>query len=220
MTMVAPRTAGAPLAQARAAVIMLHGRGGTAQDILTLADLFAQPDLAYVAPQAAGGSWYPYAFLSPLERNEPALSCALRTVGDNLDALARQGFATERVFLLGFSQGGCLALEYVARHAKRYAGVVGLSAGLIGPDNSPRDYRGSLANSPIFLGCGDLDSHIPLARVREATRVLRAMGGNVTERIYAGMGHAINEAEIKSVSEMLSARLEEAAARRGDANRT
>ena len=148
----------------------------------------------------------PYSFLSPLEHNEPALSSALRTVKENLNALAREGFGAERVFLLGFSQGGCLALEYVARHARRYAGVVGLSAGLIGPEATPRAYEGSLANAPIFLGCGDLDPNIPLARVHESTRVLRALGANVTERIYAGMGHAICDAEITGVSAMLSAR--------------
>jgi phospholipase/carboxylesterase len=138
MMPAATRSAGAPLVGARAVVIMLHGRGGTADHILTLADLFAQSDLAYLAPQAVGGSWYPYSFLAPLERNEPALSTALATVGESLAALASRGFSAERIFLLGFSQGGCLALEYAARHARRYAGVVGLSAGLIGPEQTPR----------------------------------------------------------------------------------
>jgi phospholipase/carboxylesterase len=204
VTPAATRTVGAPLADARAAVIMLHGRGGTADDILTLADLFAQSDLTYIAPQATGGSWYPYSFLSPLEHNEPALSVALATVGASLAALASQGFGADRVFLLGFSQGGCLALEYAARHARRYAGVVGLSAGLIGPETTPRTYQGSLAGSPIFLGCGDRDDHIPLARVRESTRVLSAMGADVAERIYAGMGHTINDEEVGYVRELLN----------------
>lgn len=204
MMPAATRSAGAPLAGARAVVIMLHGRGGTADHILTLADLFAQSDLAYLAPQAVGGSWYPYSFLAPLERNEPALSTALATVGESLAALASRGFSAERIFLLGFSQGGCLALEYAARHARRYAGVVGLSAGLIGPEQTPRTYQGSLAGSPIFLGCGDRDGHIPLARVRESTRVLTALGADVAERIYAGMGHTINDEEVGHVREMLS----------------
>jgi phospholipase/carboxylesterase len=204
MMPAATRSAGAPLAGARAVVLMLHGRGGTADDILTLADLFAQSDLAYLAPQAAGGSWYPYSFLAPLERNEPALSTALATVGESLAVLASRGFGAERIFLLGFSQGGCLALEYAARHARRYAGVVGLSAGLIGPEKTPRTYQGSLASSPIFLGCGDRDGHIPLARVRESTRVLTALGADVAERIYAGMGHTINDEEVGHVREMLS----------------
>jgi len=204
MTPATSRRTGAPLAAARAAVIMLHGRGGTADDILTLADLFAQSDLTYIAPQASGGSWYPYSFLSSLERNEPALSAALATVGENLAVLASQGFTAERTFLLGFSQGGCLALEYAARHAQRYAGVVGLSAGLIGPETTPRTYQGSLAGTPIFLGCGDRDGHIPLARVRESTRVLTALGADVAERIYAGMGHTINEEEVGHVRQMLN----------------
>jgi phospholipase/carboxylesterase len=204
MMPAATRSAGAPLAGARAVVIMLHGRGGTADDILTLADLFAQSDLAYLAPQAVAGSWYPYSFLAPLERNEPALSTALATVGESLAALASRGFSAERIFLLDFSQGGCLALEYAARRARRYAGVVGLSAGLIGPEQTPRTYQGSLAGSPIFLGCGDRDGHIPLARVRESTRVLTALGADVAERIYAGMGHTINDEEVGHVREMLS----------------
>jgi|SRR5262245_16810956 len=207
MTPATTRSRGAPLAAARAAVIMLHGRGGTADDILSLADLFAQSDLTYIAPQASSGSWYPYSFLSPLERNEPALSAALATVAESLAALASQGFPAERVFLLGFSQGGCLALEYAARHAQRYAGVVGLSAGLIGSEITPRTYQGSLAGTPIFLGCGDRDGHIPLARVRESTRVLTALGADVAERIYASMGHTINEEEVGHVREMLRTRV-------------
>lgn len=198
------RSSGAPIAKARAVVVMLHGRGGTADDILALADLFAHSDLGYLAPQAPGGSWYPYSFLAPLERNEPALSAALTTIDGIVGGLKQEGVASERVFLLGFSQGGCLALEYVARHARPYAGVIGLSAGLIGPEGTPRHYQGSLAGSPIFLGCGDSDGHIPLARVRESTRVLRALGAEVSERIYPGMGHTINDDEITEVRKLLA----------------
>jgi len=205
MNALVVRESGAPLAQARGAVIMLHGRGGTADDILSLAQLFAHPDLAYLAPQAAGGSWYPYSFLAPLANNEPALSQALSAVADLVGRLDGEGFAAERVFLLGFSQGGCLALEYAARRARRYAGVVGLSAGLIGPQGTPRNYQGSLAGTPAFLGCGDLDSHIPLDRVHESTGALEALGADVTERIYPGMGHGINDDEIDRVRAMLAA---------------
>jgi predicted esterase len=200
------RSSGAPLATARAVVLMLHGRGGTAADVLALAELFQLSDLAYLAPQAPGSSWYPYSFLSPLERNEPALSAALTTVRDILERLKQEGVASERVFLLGFSQGGCLALEYVARHARRYAGVIGLSAGLIGPEGTPRHYQGSLAGTPVFLGCGDIDGHIPVARVRESTRVLRALDADVSERIYPGMGHTINDEEIEEVRKLLATR--------------
>src|SRR5262249_13846141 len=152
---------GAPLKHARAVMVMLHGRGATAESILSLADVLGAPDMAYAAPQASGGSWYPYSFLVPLQQNEPALSGALATVGTLIDAIGDAGVAPDRVVLLGFSQGGCLALEYAARNARRYGGVIGLSAGLIGPDNTPRDYDGSLSGTPAFLGCSDTDPHIP-----------------------------------------------------------
>src|SRR5262245_6331714 len=205
--MTRPRlmSAGVPLARADKAVIMLHGRGATAADILSLTDHFEQNDIAYVAPQAPGNSWYPYSFLAPLDQNEPALSQALATVGDLIDGMAKDGIAPERVVLLGFSQGGCLALEYAARHARRYAAVIGLSAGLIGPENTPRDYTGSLTGAPVFLGCGDIDDHIPLERVKESTKVLRRLGGDVKERIYRGMGHDINDDELLQVGSLLEA---------------
>jgi phospholipase/carboxylesterase len=203
--MTRPRlmSAGVPLARADKAVIMLHGRGATAADILSLTDHFETSDLAYIAPQAPGNSWYPYSFLAPLDRNEPALSQALAMVGELIDGVGRDGITPERVVLLGFSQGGCLALEYAARHARRYAAVIGLSAGLIGPQNTPRDYAGSLAGTPVFLGCGDMDDHIPLERVKDTTILLRSLGGDVKERIYRGMGHGINDDELFQVRSLL-----------------
>jgi predicted esterase len=198
-------TAGAPLNSARAATIMVHGRGASAEDILSLGAELGQDDIAYLAPQAAGHSWYPYSFLAPLAQNEPHLSDALATVGAAFEHLAQQGFAAERIALIGFSQGGCLALEYAARNARRYGAVAGLSAGLIGPPGTPRAYPGSLAGTPVFLGCSDVDGHIPLARVHESRDVLTRMGGAVTERIYPRMGHTINRDEIAAVSTMLAA---------------
>jgi phospholipase/carboxylesterase len=196
--------AGAPLARARAATILLHGRGADAEDILSLADEFGQDDIAYLAPQAPGQSWYPYSFLAPLEQNEPYLSQALATVGATLEHAARAGLTPQRVALIGFSQGGCLALEYAARNARRYGAVAGLSAGLIGPPGTSRDDAGTFAGTPVFLGCSDVDSHIPLARVDETRDVLTRMAATVTERIYPGMGHTVNADEIAHVSRLLA----------------
>jgi phospholipase/carboxylesterase len=191
--------AGAPLTRAKAAMILLHGRGASAESMLSLAEVFAQPDIACLAPQAPGGSWYPYSFLAPIDQNEPFLSRSLATVGKLVVDLSAQGFGPERLVLLGFSQGGCLALEFAARDARRYAAVIGLSAGLIGPEGTPRSYTGSLAGTRVFLGCSDIDAHIPLARVHESARTLAALGANVVERIYPGMGHTINDEEIREV---------------------
>jgi len=196
--------AGAPLARARAAAVLVHGRGASAQDILSLGAEFDQEDIAYLAPQAENHAWYPYSFLAPLAQNEPHLSRALATLGATLERLAKEGFAPERVALIGFSQGGCLALEYAARNAKRYGAIAGLSAGLIGPPGTPRDYAGALAGTPVFLGCSDVDPHIPLPRVHETRDVLARMGANVTERIYPGMGHTINADEIAEVGKLLA----------------
>jgi phospholipase/carboxylesterase len=203
---------GAPLTRAKAAVVMLHGRGASAQSMLSLADAFAQLDIAYLAPQAPDSTWYPYSFLAPFAQNEPALSRSLSTVGSALGILADQGFGPERVVLIGFSQGGCLALEYAARNACRYGGLVGLSAGLIGPPGTSRNYPGSLSGTPVFVGCSDSDAHIPLARVHETEDVLRRLGGNVTERIYPGMGHTINDDEVRQVRRMLAGLLQANAA--------
>jgi phospholipase/carboxylesterase len=195
---------GAPLGRAKAAVVMLHGRGASAASMLDFADVFAQPEIAYLAPQAPGSTWYPYSFMAPFEQNEPALSNALATVAGTVADLAGHSFPPERLVLLGFSQGGCLALEYAARHAQPYGGVVGLSAGLIGPPGAPRSYPGTMAGTPVLIGCSDVDFHIPLERVHESTAVLRGLGAEVTERIYPGMGHTINDDEVKHIRGILA----------------
>jgi len=205
-------TSGAPLRRAKAAVIMLHGRGASAAGMLDFADAFAQPEIAYLAPQAPGSTWYPYSFMAPFEQNEPTFSNALATVAGAVADLAGQGFPPERVVLFGFSQGGCLALEYAARNAQRYGGVVGLSAGLIGPPGTPRSYPGSMAGTPVFIGCSNVDFHIPLERVHESAEVLRRMGGDVTERIYPDMGHTINDDEVKHVRGILAGLVQSRAA--------
>jgi predicted esterase len=195
---------GAPLAGAGAAVILLHGRGATAENILGLAEHFGRQDLAVRAPQAAGNSWYPYSFLAPLDQNEPGLSSALRLIEHLLGDIGRQGTPPEKTVLAGFSQGACLALEFAARNPRRYGAVIGLSGGVIGPPGTTWNASGSLESTPVFLGCGDLDSHIPLERVHETTEVLRRLGAEVTERIYPGMGHGINEDEMVMVRQLLS----------------
>jgi len=195
--------AGEPIGSAPAAMLMVHGRGATADDILTIAHQLAQPGFAYFAPQAAGNTWYPNRFLVPLEDNEPWLSSALKFVGEVFSDIVNAGIPAERVILLGFSQGACLALEYTARKARRYGGLVGLSGALIGPDDTARDYPGSLDGTPVFLGCSDVDFHVPKERVDQTADVLRKLGGQVTERLYPDMGHTVNQDEIDFVRGMM-----------------
>ena len=195
---------GAPLASARLAVIMAHGRGAEAGDMIALAGALRVNDVAFLAPQAPDYSWYPYPFMSPIASNEPALTEALGVIGSLAAAAADAALGAEKVVLMGFSQGACLSLEFAARHARRYAAVIGLSGGLIGPPGTPRDYAGSLDQTPVFLGCSDVDPHIPVERVRESAEVFRRMGARVDERIYPGMGHTVNPDEIAAVRALLA----------------
>lgn len=198
------RVAGTDLSQARGAMVMLHGRGATAESILTLVPVLGLEGFAYLAPQAGGNSWWPQSFLAPITQNEPGISSAMQAVEDVLARVEAGGVARERTVLLGFSQGACLAAEFAARHARRYGGVAALSGGLIGPNGTPRDYRGSLDGTPVFLGCSDVDSHIPAERVRLSAEVLERLGGEVTMRLYAGMGHTIIEDELHQVRTMMN----------------
>jgi predicted esterase len=195
---------GPPARDARIVMIMAHGRGASADDMLALAQQFTAEEISYIAPQAAGNTWYPYPFLAPIRQNEPYLSSALRRLGELVEQLASEGVRQDRIALLGFSQGACLSLEFAARHAQRYAGIVALSGGLIGPPGTPRDYPGSFDNTPVFLGCSDIDPHIPLERVHESAEVFRRMGATVDERIYPRMGHTVNGDEIAAVEALLA----------------
>jgi len=197
-------TAGQPLDEAQAAIILIHGRGASAEDILTLANEFHVEGFAYLAPQATNNTWYPYSFLSPIEQNEPGLSSALQVIGEIVQQVEDAGIPAEKLIILGFSQGACLSLEFAARNARRYGGVVALSGGLIGPDGTPRNYDGSLDNTPIFLGCSDVDFHIPLQRVQHSTEIMRNLGGDVTERIYPSMGHTVNQDEVNFVKDLMA----------------
>jgi predicted esterase len=192
--------------------VMVHGRGGTAEDILSFSEVLAIPGFAYLAPQAAGNTWYPYSFLSPIEQNEPGISSGLAAIAAVLETIERARIPPERAMLLGFSQGACLSLEFSARAARRYGGIAGLSGGLIGADGTPRDYSGSLAGTSVFLGCSDVDPHISAARVIETATVLRRLGADVTMRLYPGMGHTINEDEIEAVRGIMRGALDQGTA--------
>jgi len=196
--------AGEPLDRASAAMILVHGRGASAHDIMTIAAEVAEPGFAFLAPEAAGGAWYPNRFMEPMASNEPWLSSALETVGRVL-ALVEEQMPAESMILLGFSQGACLTLEFAARNARRYGGLVGLSGGLIGPDDTPRDYPGSLEGTPVFLGCSEVDPHIPAERVLETGKVLEALGGKVTVKLYPGMGHEVNADGLDHVRRLMAA---------------
>lgn len=196
---------GIPLKDATAALILIHGRGDSATGILGLLPYLDAPGFAYLAPDANGGQWYPGRFMIPRAQNQPWLDSALAKVGAVLAEIEAAGIAPERTALLGFSQGACLALEYAVRHPRRYGGVAVLSGGVIGADDELTGYDGSLDGTPVFLGCSDVDFHIPLERVQRSTQIARNLGGAVTERIYPGMGHTINDDEIDFVRGMLSA---------------
>jgi predicted esterase len=192
---------------ARLTVILVHGRNAAAANILATASEIGMPaDVALVAPQAAGNTWYPLSFLSEIEKNEPFLSSALGVLEQVVDDLEGRGIPASRIALLGFSQGACLTLEFAARHARRYAAIVGLSGGLIGPPGTPRTYPGAFDDTPIFLGCSDVDAHVPLERVRESADVFRRMGAAVDMRIYPQMGHLVNRDEMDAVQALLRRR--------------
>jgi predicted esterase len=189
------------------AAILLHGRGGSAQDMLGLADVLEKDGVGFLVPQATGHTWYPQRFLAPLQANEPWLSSAIALVGTLMDRAVVAGVDPSRLVLLGFSQGACLALESAARRARRYGAVVGLSGGLIGPAGTPRDYGGAFDGTPVFLGCSDVDPHIPLVSVEEAAAVFASMGAQVNKRIYRGMGHTISQDEIAAVEALVDSLL-------------
>jgi predicted esterase len=202
-------TAGEPLETARAVMVLVHGRGASAGDIMTVGAELMHPGFAYIAPEAAGHAWYPNPFTAPLETNEPYLSSALQVLEDLVETV-RGHVPLERLIVLGFSQGACLALEFVARHARRYGGIVGFSGGLIGPDGTKREYPGSFEGTPIFIGCSDVDPHIAKHRVIEAGEVLKRMGAAATVRLYPNMAHTINADEIHSAAQIVEAVAHEA----------
>jgi predicted esterase len=197
-------TAGKPLDTAQSAMILIHGRGASAYDILELGYYLATPEMAQLAPQAASSTWYPYSFLSPIEQNEPGLSSALQVITDLVAQVEEAGISAQKIIIGGFSQGACLASEFAARNARRYGGLLIFSGGLIGPPGTPRSYEGSLENTPIFIGCSDVDFHIPLQRVEETAAVLAGLSGAVTKKIYPNMGHTIIQDEIDQARDIVA----------------
>lgn len=199
---------GAALREARAAAILVHGRGATAESLEPLAQALAAPGLAVLAPQAPGNTWYPYPLTAPVAQNEPQLSEALKTLTDLVAHIEQAGLPAEQILLGGFSQGASLSLEFVARNARRYGGVAGFSGGLIGAPGVPRQDHGNLEGTPIFLGCSDPDPYIPHDRVLLTEKTLRALGGVVTARFYPHMGHTINQDELDFVRGMIETLIE------------
>jgi phospholipase/carboxylesterase len=189
-------------------MVLVHGRGASARSILQMGTEFHREGLALYAPQAAGDTWYPESFLAPVKQNEPGRTSGLRAVAGAIAAANGAGIPTENVILLGFSQGACLATEYAARNPRRFGGVVALSGGLIGETIDTDDYEGDLEGTPAFVGCSDVDPHIPVERVHVTAEVLENLGADLEKRIYEGMGHGVNDDEIEFVSGMVTDLLE------------
>lgn len=200
-------TYGRPLADASAAMILVHGRGAGAADILSLAPEVPHPGLAYLAPEAARRTWYPYSFLAPWEANEPGISSGLARLGELVARVEAAGIPAERIILGGFSQGACLVSEFAAQNPRRYGGLLIFSGGVIGPLGMARTYTGSLAGTPVFIGCSDVDHHIPLARVEETAAIMQSLGADVTKRIYPNMGHTINQDEFQAARHLVNTAL-------------
>ena len=197
--------AGQPLGKAAIVAIMIHGRGASPEDILGLASAFDRPDVAYLAPAAAGNTWYPYSFLTEISKNEPYLSSALSVLGSLVAEIEAAGIARDRIVMMGFSQGACLTSEFAIRNASRFGGFVAFSGGAIGPPGTRWDDSHRFDGTPIFFGCSNIDAHIPEERVNETAAICARMGANVTTKIYSGMGHLVNDDEIAHAQVLLDA---------------
>ncbi len=198
---------GTDLTLASAAMIMIHGRGAGAADIIGLAPQFRYENMAFLAPEAESRSWYPYSFLVPVQQNEPGISSAMTVINSLVMETELYSVPRERIFLLGFSQGACLALEYAARYPARYGAVFGLSGGLFGPPGTTWESEESLEDTPVFIGCSDVDPHVPRSRVEESAEAMKKLGGDVDLQIYPGMGHTISGAEVEAMNRVLAAAL-------------
>ena len=198
-------TAGVPLGESPAVMIMVHGRNAAPKNILDLVPRLGRDDVAYLAPAAAGNTWYPYSFMADTAKNEPGLSSGLGVIERVVQDVVARGVSRSRIVLLGFSQGACLASEFTVRHAARYGGLIAFSGGLIGPPGTTWNHPASFDGTPMFLGSADPDAHVPPERVQESARVFDAMGASVTLRIYPGMGHTVSDEEIVFAQKILDA---------------
>ncbi|MDR5656282.1 dienelactone hydrolase family protein [Halodesulfurarchaeum sp. HSR-GB] len=196
--------AGTPVKDAHAALVLVHGRGASARSIIQFGRQVSPPEFVLLAPQAADNEWYPQSFLAPVEQNEPGRRSGLQAIDDAVETAREASIPTERIALAGFSQGACLVSEYVARNPDRYGGLAVLSGGLLGETVDPADYQGALDGTPVFLGCSDVDPHIPEQRVHETATVFESLGAAVDTRIYDGMAHTVNDDELDAVAAMLA----------------
>lgn len=195
--------AGTPLANAKGALVLLHGRGGTAQNIISLAGEFNLTDMAIVAPQATNNSWYPYSFMSPSADNQPALDSALELIGDAVKDIIDAGVSPQNTYFAGFSQGACLMLEYIARNAQQYGGAIAFTGGLIGRELDLNNYKGDFAGTPILLSTGNPDPHVPVTRVEESASILKDLGAKVTVKVFEGRPHTIIQQEIDLANQLI-----------------
>lgn len=198
-------TAGCPLGEGTAAMILVHGRGAAPRNIMDLATSLEHPNFTYLAPAAAGNTWYPYSFMAEIASNEPGISSGLAVLDGLVNQVVNAGIPRDRIVLAGFSQGACLMSEYAVRHAAQYGAILAFSGGLIGPPGTRWNYEGNFAGTPVFLGCSDVDAHVPKTRVVESADVFTRMGAVVETRIYPGMGHLINDDEIAFAYSLIEA---------------
>jgi len=196
-------TTGTPLSEASGALVLLHGRGGTAGNIISLAGEFNLNNMAILAPQATNNSWYPYSFIAPAEENQPALDSALEIIGETVNDIIAAGIPAEKIWFAGFSQGACLTLEYVARNAQHYGGVIAFTGGLIGQQLIADNYKGNFKHTPFLITTGSPDPHVPLTRVEESVEVLQNLGADVTLKIYNGRAHTITMPEIELANQLI-----------------
>lgn len=196
-------TSGTDLSNATKVLIMVHGRGGSADDILSLAHFLHVKDFALLAPEASGNSWYPYAFIEKPEQNEPWLTASLSLLAEVVEDVHKEGIEDENIFLLGFSQGACLVLEFAARNATKYGGIVAFSGGLIGDRIYPENYHGDFQDTPVFIGSSDPDPHIPVKRVGATAKIFEQMNAEIVVQLYPQMGHTISREELQKANKLI-----------------